>query len=178
VASRSTSTRSWPSRCPRAARTAGPPSTRSASPRSITPSCRPGALTSPVSTSPSAGAATAAGGCKAGIRARPPTRWAQDNRKLAAHLVRERDALFTFLYHPEVPATNWAAEQAIRPAVATRKVCGGNRTWHGAHTQEILITVLRTSAQQDRDPYALLAALLCAPAPRVAVELLPSARSP
>ena len=102
----------------------------------------------------------------------------EDNRKLAAHLVRERDALFTFLYHPEVPATNWAAEQAIRPAVVTRKVCGGNRTWRGAHTQEVLITVLRTSYQQGRDPYALLAALLCAPAPRVAVALLPSARSP
>jgi len=57
-------------------------------------------------------------------------------------------------------------------------VCGGNRTWRGAHTQEVLITVLRTSHQRGRDPYALLAALLCAPAPRVAVELLPSARSP
>jgi len=57
-------------------------------------------------------------------------------------------------------------------------VCGGNRTWRGAHTQEVLITVLRTSSQQGRDPYALLAALLCAPAPRVAVALLPSARSP
>jgi len=102
----------------------------------------------------------------------------EDNRKLAAHLVREHDALFTFLYHPEVPATNWAAEQAIRPAVVTRKVCGGNRTERGAHTQEVLITVLRTASQQGRDPYALLAALLCAPTPQVAVELLPSARSP
>jgi transposase len=102
----------------------------------------------------------------------------KDNRKFAAHLVRERDALFTFLYHPEVPATNWAAEQAIRPAVVTRKVCGGNRTWRGAHTREILITVLRTASQQGHDPYALLTALLCAPTPRVAVALLPSARSP
>jgi hypothetical protein len=102
----------------------------------------------------------------------------KDNRKLAAHLGRERDALFTFLHHPEVPATNWAAEQAIRPAVATRKVCGGNRTWRGAHTQEILITVLRTSYQQGRDPYTLLTALLCEPVPRVAVGLVPSARSP
>jgi hypothetical protein len=101
-----------------------------------------------------------------------------DTRKFAAHLGGERDALFTFLYHPEGPATNWAAEQAIRPAVPTRKVCGGNRTWRGAHTQEILSTVLRTAYQQGRDPYVLLAALLCAPVPRVAVELVPSARSP
>lgn len=100
----------------------------------------------------------------------------EDNRKLAAHLVGERAALFTFLHRPEVPATNWAAEQAIRPAVVTRKVCGGNRTWRGARTQEVIASVLRTCHQQRRDPYALFAALLCAPEPRAAVELLPSAR--
>ncbi len=102
----------------------------------------------------------------------------EDNRKLAAHLVRERDALFPFLYRPEVPATNWAAEQAIRPAVVTRKVCGGNRTWPGAHTQEVITSLLRTCHQQGRDVYALLIGLLRAPTPRIAVELLPSARSP
>jgi len=101
-----------------------------------------------------------------------------DNRKFVAHLVRERDALFTFLYRPEVPATNWAAEQAIRPAVATRKVCGGNRTWRGAHTQEVIASVLRTAAQQGHDFYTLIVSLLRAPTPRVAAELLPSARSP
>jgi transposase len=102
----------------------------------------------------------------------------EDNRKLAAHLVRERDALFTFLDRPEVPATNWAAEQAIRPAVATRKVCGGNRTWRGAHTQEVIASVLRTASQQGHDFYTLIVSLLRAPTPRVAGELLPSARSP
>jgi transposase len=102
----------------------------------------------------------------------------EDNRKLAAHLVGERDALFTFLYRSEVPATNWAAEQAIRPAVPIRKVCGGNRTWPGAHTQEVIASVLRTCHQQGRDFYALIVRLLCAPTPRVAVELLPSVRSP
>lgn len=102
----------------------------------------------------------------------------EDNRKLAAHLARERDAVFTFLYRPDVPATNWAAEQAIRPAVVTRKVCGGNRTWRGAHTQEVIASVLRTCAQQSRDCYALLVRLLCTRSPRVAVELLPPARSP
>lgn len=101
-----------------------------------------------------------------------------DNRKFVAHLVRERDALFTFLYRPEVPATNWAAEQAIRPAVATRKVCGGNRTWRGAHTQEVIASVLRTAFQQGHDVYTLIVSLLRAPTPRVAAELLPSARSP
>jgi transposase len=50
------------------------------------------------------------------------------NRRLLAHLERERAALFTFLREPGVQATNWRAEHAIRPAVIARKHWGGNRT--------------------------------------------------
>jgi hypothetical protein len=50
------------------------------------------------------------------------------NRRLANHLLRERDALFTLLRCPGLEATNWRAEQEIRPMVVTRKVWGGNRT--------------------------------------------------
>ena len=56
------------------------------------------------------------------------------NRRLLDHLTRERDHLFTFLRAPGVQATNWRAEQAIHPAVVTRKVWGGNPTWAGADT--------------------------------------------
>ena len=42
------------------------------------------------------------------------------------------------VYVPEtsrrVQATNWPAEQAIRPAVVNRKVWGGNRTEAGARS--------------------------------------------
>ena len=95
-----------------------------------------------------------------------------ENRKLLKHLDNERDALFTFLEHPGVPATNWMAEQAIRPAVVTRKACGGNRTWSGARTQEVLASVLRTANQQGHDPIDLLVPLLCSPTPIVAEALL------
>lgn len=90
------------------------------------------------------------------------------NRRLRQHLQTERAALFTCLPRPEVEATNWQAEQAIRPAVVTRKVCGGNRTPHGAATQQIVASVLRTCTQQHRDPLALLIALQCSPRPVVA----------
>ena len=90
------------------------------------------------------------------------------NRRLRQHLRTERVALFTCLTRPEVEATNWQAEQAIRPAVVTRKVCGGNRTPHGAATQQIVASVLRTCTQQHRDPLALLCALQCSPRPVVA----------
>jgi transposase len=50
------------------------------------------------------------------------------NRRLLTHLAHEREHLFTFLSIGGVQATNWRAEQAIRPAVVSRKAWGGNRT--------------------------------------------------
>ena len=88
------------------------------------------------------------------------------NRRLANHLLRERDALFTFLSCPGLEATNWRAEQAIRPMVVTRKVWGGNRTSRGAHTQGILVSILHTCRQQLRSASSILQKLICAPQPK------------
>ncbi len=88
-----------------------------------------------------------------------------ENRKLVAHLLRERDALFTFLARPGIDATNWRAEQAVRPAVVNRKVWGGNRTWRGAATQGRMMSVLRTATQQGVDAIDYLASLARAPTP-------------
>jgi transposase len=95
------------------------------------------------------------------------------NRRLLDHLAREREHLFTFLRVPGVQATNWRAEQAIRPAVVTRKAWGGNRTWAGADTWQALASVLRTATQQARDPVELLTCLLRAPTPIVADLAIP-----
>ena len=75
------------------------------------------------------------------------------NRRLARHLAHERLWLFTFLYCFGLDATNNAAERAIRGMVIARKVWGGNRTWKGARTHEILASVLRTSWQQGKDAF-------------------------
>jgi len=91
-----------------------------------------------------------------------------ENRKLVKHLRNERDALFTFLRNPSVPASNWWGEQAIRPAVVTRKIWGGNRTRDGAVTQQRIVTFFRTSHQQRADPYPILAQVLRSPMARVA----------
>jgi len=64
------------------------------------------------------------------------------NERLAKHLWKHRDQLFTFLRHRGIDATNYRAEQALRPAVVNRKVWGGNRTETGAAAQAILMTVL------------------------------------
>lgn len=86
-------------------------------------------------------------------------------RKLVKHLIAEAPALFTYLHRRDVDATNWRAEQAIRPAVVNRKVWGGNRTWRGAATQGRIMTVLRTAAQQGVDAIDYLAQQARAPNP-------------
>ena len=89
------------------------------------------------------------------------------NRRLANHMLRERDALFTFLNCPGLEATNWRAEQAIRPMVVTRKVWGGNRTTQGARTQSVLVSILQTYRQQLRPVSSFLQKLICSPQPKV-----------
>ena len=53
------------------------------------------------------------------------------NRRLIKHLRHERHALLSFLTIDGVDATNWRAEQGVRPAVVNRKVWGGNRSDRG-----------------------------------------------
>jgi len=84
------------------------------------------------------------------------------------HLVTEFEAIFSFLFDPTLDATNWRAEHALRPAVITRKTCGGgNRTPRGAHSQQVLASVLRTADQRGLDATDVLVTLLTAPAPTV-----------
>ena len=93
-------------------------------------------------------------------------------RRFQGHLVREYDAIFSFLFDPTLDATNWRAEQALRPAIVTRKMCGGgNRTARGAQSQQVLTTVLRTADQRGLDATAILATLLTAATPTVPIAL-------
>lgn len=89
----------------------------------------------------------------------------QPNRRLASHLKKHLMHWFWFLIEPGIEATNWRAEQAIRPAVVNRKVWGGNRTTNGADAQSRLMSVLRTCHQLDRDATAYLSHILCSPTP-------------
>jgi transposase len=72
------------------------------------------------------------------------------NGALSNHIGNHFASWFTFLTDASVPATNWEAEQAVRPAVVNRKVWGGNRTEAGAAAQGVLTSVLRTCTQQVR----------------------------
>jgi transposase len=85
-----------------------------------------------------------------------------DTLKFAAYLVRSRHEIFVFLDEPDLPATNFRAEQAIRPAVVNRKMSGGNRTWAGAADQEVITSLFRTWTQRGRDIIASCIRLLTA----------------
>jgi transposase len=102
----------------------------------------------------------------------------EENRRLLKHLRNEAAALFTFLRHEGVDATNFRAEQGVRPAVVNRKVWGGNRTDAGARTQERLTSLLRTTAQQGADAMAILTELIRSPVPMVASLGILAPRAP
>jgi len=94
-----------------------------------------------------------------------------DVERFAAHLEREFTAIWSFMFDPMIDATNWRAEHAIRPIVVTRKVCGGNRSWAGADSQQILASVIRTASQRDVNPHVVLASMLHQSTPSVLADL-------
>lgn len=91
--------------------------------------------------------------------------------RLADHLTMEFQAVFTFLFADGVDATNWRAEQALRPAIVNRKVSGGNRSTQGAAAQQVLSSVIQTARARDVSPRDVLVELLRAPHATVASDL-------
>jgi transposase len=80
-----------------------------------------------------------------------------DNERLAKFLFQHHEAIFNYLRHPGMDATNWRGEQAIRFGVVNRKVWGGNRTWFGAATQATLMSVMQTCLMRNFSPVQFLA---------------------
>jgi transposase len=80
-----------------------------------------------------------------GSRCRDPK-----TRRFAAGLLEHEQALWTFTTTPGVPATNNAAERALRHAVLWRKSCYGTQTDHGDRLVERLLTIRETCRLQRR----------------------------
>ena len=89
----------------------------------------------------------------------------EPNRRLAKHILKHPMHWFWFLFDPNIDATNYRAEQAIRPAVVNRKVWGGNRTWVGANTQGVLTSLLVTLRQRGHQALEWFSATRCSPTP-------------
>lgn len=87
--------------------------------------------------------------------------------RFAIHLHRYREGMFLFLDRPDVDATNYRAEQAIRPAVINRKTSGGNRTPPGARAQAVIMSVQRTAKLRLVSALDAFKQMLRDPTPRV-----------
>lgn len=80
-----------------------------------------------------------------------PARADPVEEKIANRMRKQRDHLFTFLYHQNVEATNNLAERQLRPAVIARKISCGNKTRKGADTWQTLTSLIATNNQIDQD---------------------------
>lgn len=75
-------------------------------------------------------------------------------RVLCERIERFLPELFVFVADPRVPATNNAAERALRPAVIARKISGGTRTAAGSKTKAALASLFGTWQARGQNPYA------------------------
>jgi transposase len=77
-------------------------------------------------------------------------------RRLQARYQEHRASLFVFLARPEVPPTNNASEQDLRPSVIHRKVTGGFRSQLGADVSAIVTSLLTTARKRGENLFHAL----------------------
>lgn len=93
-------------------------------------------------------------------RAQPAT---SRQATLCKRVERYHPEMFMFVADPAVPATNNAAERALRPLVIARKISGGTRSPNGSRTRMILQSLIATWELRAQDPVAAMRELLRAP---------------
>lgn len=84
-------------------------------------------------------------------------------RVLSERIDRFLPELFVFVADPRVPATNNAAERALRPVVISRKISGGTRSKAGSETKTALASLFGTWLLRDQNPYVTCLAALTSP---------------
>jgi transposase len=83
-------------------------------------------------------------------------------KRFCAGLLAHEDALWTFTRVIDVPATNNAAERALRHAVMWRKISYGTQTEHGNRLVERLLSIRETCRLQGRRLHDYLTAAITA----------------
>lgn len=101
-----------------------------------------------------------------------------DAGKLARHLLREDDALWAFLRHPDMDPTNNHGERQIRPGVQWRKRRQGTRNQTGVTRVERGITLHQTCRLREVSVYDVLVDAFEARAAKRAPDLAWLARRP
>jgi len=81
---------------------------------------------------------------------------AQNNTELVAfqnRLIKYRDFIFTFLYHPKVPSDNNASERAIRNIKVKQKISGQFKSPNGAFIFAVLRSVTDTVIKNNQNVF-------------------------
>ena len=89
--------------------------------------------------------------------------------RLRRRIARNREHLFVFVMHHDVPATNNISERALRPSVIFRKVTTGFRSEWGAHTYAAFRSVVSTAKANRRSVLHDLRQALAAASPDTAI---------
>ena len=80
-----------------------------------------------------------------------PDRDARESRRLQHRYRTHRVSLFVFVDRPDVPPTNNASEQDLRPSIIHRKGTGGYRSQRGADVSAILTSLLITARKRGQN---------------------------
>lgn len=80
----------------------------------------------------------------------------QDADTFRKRLITHKKAIFTFLVHTSIDATNNRAERGLRPNVIMRKVTFGNRSPTGSTNHETIMSLVQTAKLNGTRPLTLL----------------------
>lgn len=81
-------------------------------------------------------------------------------KAFSKRLIKNRDSILTFLYHPKVPPDNNASEQAIRNVKVKTKVSSQFRSEDGARRFAILRSVIDTTIKNTQNVFEALTCLI------------------
>ena len=73
-------------------------------------------------------------------------------RRWQEFLVEQAERLYWWAEDRRVPAENNRAERELRPTVIARKVSFGSQSEAGAHTREVLMSVMQTLRKRVEEP--------------------------
>jgi transposase len=68
-------------------------------------------------------------------------------------LIKNKDNLFNFLSHPEIPSDNNGSERAIRNIKVKQKISGQFKSWHGANCFVIIRSIIDTIIKRGLDVF-------------------------
>ena len=84
-------------------------------------------------------------------------------QRLLARFKEHREKLLVFLWEPDVPPTNNASEQALRPSVIHRKVTNGFRSEWGAKGYAAIQSLMATAKIKGQNLLTTLVEILGVP---------------